>query len=1371
MQRLSQESVHKLSYNSSRSSSNDGSDSSDVLAARRDELMSQLLTAEYDQDIGKWSSGEMLTRRPSTPPSSDCPVEVNIISATPSHSSTQLTEDALPRSSSGWVFTPSPPSGSTSRDNDNDDGGAHAWDSVWPAPNAQPVVSFPLQPAMASRFPSAPVSPYVTPSFSPAVVQATRRLSSSPPHSPSPRTARCSRHGVIALTSFRKVGVRELNSKPKLCAVLIAVAIPNGDVGVSATLSSLVLPDHDSQGTLRVPSVTLRLPAITRPAGPRRAHSAQDALGTRARIAAGLSGSPASPQEEDASEASESWSEAHASQRPPTPLPPEPITFASPAFAMYENAIEDDVDDEDMVEPSSPVSWPTGYESTVMDDTLAPGPTEKIDIPHPALAGGLVDEGDLLPSNVLPQIESDVTFDDEGLTTLERIFLLCRSEYSFHRAYAARVLGDLLGDVDPCESVEYVLPLVSSFSLDEDESVKEAFAADLHRVLWYFFSACQVVISEDTTQYEATAASDRDDDLSRSSTNMPESVYHLDHVIRTPGSEMPRDKFEAMFAAAAATQSVDDISHSTAATHQATDGGSPRDESPVITEGTSSGTLTSGTTRSTDHVTDSGTALTSVSFPHADEGEEAKPPMLSADSDKLWPGDYEVVEAPAISVDFFRPMLGTLLLSHNPAVADPVRAGIVAIISRLRGHGLVTTETWGSMSEPEDEDRVKTFLSQTGPHAHVLKAFDGTAKSLVEQELLHGIVLGMGTLSTDVPESLFDNSVEVVGDDDEEYTIDRARDEELFRQQMVHEAALGRALSLSLIGSVSEMYPATEVEQYGFVDEVIRGLDGDVNLRAEAAVAMAAVVKAAPEEAIDRLLPVFELYANDEDDQVRQAACVCLAPLCKRIPQDAARRHFAVQAMTTFMASGDSVRYAALEVLGEVIYTFHSDPEGPPAELISIFCDDQESDGKDCDWDVVASYNFPGVCLTLGSDRWSELRDLFKRIVERAGEGVFRTISAFLHELARILNPESVAEDILPVYHLCLELGDDVRERIFEHIDVLISRLPPALGWQSFLHLSNSWKEDQLGGWRAREQLALHIPSFLETFREHDEVALVLHMMRSALLDKFAAVRDAATYAIPKTYDIVQRSHCSATTFYDMLLEFSHSPRFRQRLTFVRCLREFMRPPPNKRAFEQFFMPALVRLATDILDVRLGLAGAVADLFIIGAFYGDKSIPIPSIIRGIVEILLKDESVDVRNALCEIGVDRWANTDSSVTAGEVLASEMAATDSPGSLIRCVTDALSDGPPDDERVASPHNRAEVPSPALPAMPQDQSDLQDNAGIDPFSESFVRAQISGVMSARSVADDILAAAHRAVTFPEGLEGSPPLSPTLPGVYSPR
>ena len=100
----------------------------------------------------------------------------------------------------------------------------------------------------------------------------------------------------------------------------------------------------------------------------------------------------------------------------------------------------------------------------------------------------------MLPSTVIDETEYDITFDDEGLSTLERIFLLSKSDFPFHRAYVARVLGDLLYEVDPCESVEYVLPLVNGFTMDEEEAVKEALVSELHRILWYFFSYCRMYV-------------------------------------------------------------------------------------------------------------------------------------------------------------------------------------------------------------------------------------------------------------------------------------------------------------------------------------------------------------------------------------------------------------------------------------------------------------------------------------------------------------------------------------------------------------------------------------------------------------------------------------------------------------------------------------------------------------------------------------------------------------------------------------------------------------------------------------------------------------------------------------------------------------
>lgn len=517
-------------------------------------------------------------------------------------------------------------------------------------------------------------------------------------------------------------------------------------------------------------------------------------------------------------------------------------------------------------------------------------------------------------------------------------------------------------------------------------------------------------------------------------------------------------------------------------------------------------------------------------------------------------GDAEVFDKPVLAVDFFRPLLGTLLLSQNPAVADPVRNGIVSIISRLSGSGPLSVETWGAnCTQPERTER-RTYLSQNGPHAHDFQPFDPEAMTLVEHELLYGIVLGVGTLATDVPDSFFDNSAEdtVILEDGTEVSYN-SRDREYFRQQMLHEATLGRALSLSFIGSVCEFYTPENVVAYGFVDEVIRGLDGDATTRAEAALTMSYVAKVVPPEDIDRLLPVFNAFARDDDQQVRQSACVCMPALCKRIQDPTARRDFATSTITVFMESGDEVRSAALEVLGEVIYAFSDDPLGPPPRLLEVYLDDREATGEDSGWDMLASYNFPGVCLTLGPDRWSELRGLFLRLVSRAGDRVLRTVAAFLHELAQILRPGQVAEDILPVYRRCLQCCDEIRERIFEHVDLILKHVEPHIGWQSFSDLVDAWSNDTLGGWRAREQLALHFPAFFETFNSRDQVAVVLDMMRKALRDPFAAVRDAATFAVPLSYETLRSDdaaeHGSALKFHDMLLDLAFSDRFRHRVT------------------------------------------------------------------------------------------------------------------------------------------------------------------------------------------------------------------------------
>jgi len=132
----------------------------------------------------------------------------------------------------------------------------------------------------------------------------------------------------------------------------------------------------------------------------------------------------------------------------------------------------------------------------------------------------------------------------------------------------------------------------------------------------------------------------------------------------------------------------------------------------------------------------------------------------------------------------------------------------------------------------------------------------------------------------------------------------------------------------------------------------------------------------------------------------------------------------------------------------------------------------------------------------------------------RAGDKIMRILAASLHELAKILEPKQVEEDLLPVYRRCLTCNDEIRERVYEHVDVIISQVDPDVGWEVFQDLAASWKDGSLGGWRAREQLALHLPKCLEMFREEERGTQVLEVLRDALLDPFAAVRDGVTKGV-----------------------------------------------------------------------------------------------------------------------------------------------------------------------------------------------------------------------------------------------------------------
>jgi serine/threonine-protein phosphatase 4 regulatory subunit 1 len=534
----------------------------------------------------------------------------------------------------------------------------------------------------------------------------------------------------------------------------------------------------------------------------------------------------------------------------------------------------------------------------------------------------IVDEGDVLPTG---DLQMDITFDDEGLNALERIFLLSQSDFGFHRAYVARVVGDLLEDVDPCESVEYVLPLLSGYSMDEDDLVKEAFSAQLHKILWYFFSTCRLISEPGET---VTVTSEGMSSVSGPEHDEPAIPLNIDAAHR---SLVPNRESSAGPSSGSGGFSSGGLS---SAGSSLTNPPSSMFDSADVT------TPTSITSVSSDQ-----TAFSPVPFVdvHA-EGDTDKEPS-------------ELVVQPELLINTFTPLLGNMMLSTNPTVGENTRSAVVAVIGRLRG--VVDTEKWARVQA--DKDERKSFVSQGGVHAHDLRPFHADAKSMVESELLSGIVLGMGHLSSELPDNYAETAIDEMPEEAEGYRI-----------QLVQEAEAGRAISMFLIGSLCEIYSGPEASRRGFVPEVLGAVDGDETTRTEAAVALSRMAKIVPIEHVPQMvsltpiacadckLPVFETFVHDDIELVRQAVAIALPALVKRIESLEDRRSIAVDGLKSLYSAGDGCRCAAMEILGELIHAFYDDPLGPPVELVEIYKDDSNEEevfAGDCDWDIIAAYN------------------------------------------------------------------------------------------------------------------------------------------------------------------------------------------------------------------------------------------------------------------------------------------------------------------------------------------------------------------------------------------------------------------------------
>ncbi|KAI0362299.1 ARM repeat-containing protein [Trametes cingulata] len=469
------------------------------------------------------------------------------------------------------------------------------------------------------------------------------------------------------------------------------------------------------------------------------------------------------------------------------------------------------------------------------------------------------------------------------------------------------------------------------------------------------------------------------------------------------------------------------------------------------------------------------------------------------------------------------------------------------------------------------------------------------------------------------------------------------------------EAAVGRLSSMSLMAAVTASGSISEEAKAAFVAEVERvGRDPIYWVRREASFAVGALAKVVPVEVVtSSLLPLFESLCHDPTWHVRHSVLFALPAILSRLSPDH-RRRLALEVILPLSQDEEpTVRSAVLEALGEVMYTFAEDEGGPPDQLLKLFLGIRETedpgggDGRvvvkersqspetriqpppsainsasatssawsdygtdagagpdiydDPQRPLVCAFNYPAVALTLGRDRWPELRPLYLTLAQSPAFKIRRTLAASLGEMAKIIGEEHARADLMDVWRSNLRSEEsEVRMKVLDAVQTFVRAIGMPERTEVVRDLEEVFLNGKLSSWREREKAVKTLGGLVEVEGLDGEV--LRRMLVKALDDRVAAVREAAVAAIPA---FVRQWKDEPTLLEELrsdIRAFASSDTFRRRTTYVTCIQEMLAVDQGDVAVRrETFWSTLSQLGRDpIVDVRIRVArllGLISDKF------------------------------------------------------------------------------------------------------------------------------------------------------------------------------
>ncbi|KAG1175286.1 hypothetical protein G6F70_000884 [Rhizopus microsporus] len=551
----------------------------------------------------------------------------------------------------------------------------------------------------------------------------------------------------------------------------------------------------------------------------------------------------------------------------------------------------------------------------------------------------------------------------------------------------------------------------------------------------------------------------------------------------------------------------------------------------------------------------------------------------------------------------FAPLMITILLDQNSAVASLGQQAIITVVSMLRENDM---------------------------------------KDLIDSEIHKGLIDGLMAIVDGKSKRPHFEDRRVSIDNE----IERRRSstpgfestEDEFDQG---EVSLAKVTCISLVASIANILGKEKCVETCL--PIIEQLASDTMfyVRKEAAAAIGNLALVLDTELVEqRLLPLYRQFCEDQIWHVRKSCVLALPSVCSAL-SDQAKIDLTVTSVETFRNDvSRSVRNTLADIVGELIARFlpadwekTGQPGKIPEPLLSYFLSLGATTANnsntqmlklEIDRPFICAYNFPAVVMTAGADFWdTHLRETYLNLTKDYQIKVRCTFAHSLHDIARIIGPERTERDLVQIFALYLMDLDDVKQGVLEHLADFLGTLAVSSRNEYIPILAEVW-DGVATNWHLRNILARQLREISLLFDASRVVEHVLPLVVRACHDEFAAVRQTGVGVFPVILDVVRHaveedgeSLSQADGYGDDVVEnkknfalallshvmerldeFARSNHYRGRLVFAQICQALIESGIGASDFASFFLPRLAPLAYDpVVNVRIAASRTIGTIY------------------------------------------------------------------------------------------------------------------------------------------------------------------------------